>query len=169
MTAAAHILARLFGVRRVGDRRWVSRCPAHDDRSPSLSIRQADDRVLLRCWAGCETTAIVATLGMTLADLFDHARYSPSAPAVDRRHLAATGLEKWRSAELLRCGEELRLRDVLLRAITRAMQAGAVSEAAAWDSLGEAHLGYSALEYRFERLLRNQDTLKLWRESRRTA
>jgi len=60
----------------------------------------------------------------------------------------------------------LRLRDALSRAITDAVQAGAVTEAEAWDALEEAYAGYSELEYKFERLLRKQDTLALWRESR---
>ena len=39
MTAADRLLALMPGVRRIGDDRWTARCPAHDDRSPSLSIR----------------------------------------------------------------------------------------------------------------------------------
>lgn len=46
-------------------------CPAHEDRSPSLSWTIGDDgRVLLHCHAGCQPAAIVAALGLTLADLF---------------------------------------------------------------------------------------------------
>ena len=44
MTAAT-ILDRLDGVRPTGDGRWIARCPAHDDRSPSLSIREAERRL----------------------------------------------------------------------------------------------------------------------------
>lgn len=33
---------------------WLACCPAHEDRSPSLSINAGDDgRVLLKCFAGC--------------------------------------------------------------------------------------------------------------------
>ena len=46
-------------------------CPAHDDRSPSLSVRYETDRVLLHCWTGCEPAAVVEAFGLTLADLFD--------------------------------------------------------------------------------------------------
>jgi hypothetical protein len=46
-------------------------CPAHDDRFPSLSVRQGDDRVLVHCHAGCSAEAICAALGLSLADLFD--------------------------------------------------------------------------------------------------
>src|SRR2546426_11183567 len=49
---------------------WQACCPAHEDTTPSLSITPAQDKVLLHCHAGCENKAIVAALGLTLADLF---------------------------------------------------------------------------------------------------
>ena len=58
------------GVRKQGDG-YLARCPAHDDREPSLSIGEGEDgRVLLHCWAGCETRDIVAALGLNWSDLF---------------------------------------------------------------------------------------------------
>src|SRR5215203_4753504 len=51
--------------------KFTAKCPAHDDRSPSLSVREgADRRTLLYCHAGCETDAIVTALGLSWADLF---------------------------------------------------------------------------------------------------
>jgi hypothetical protein len=51
---------------------WASRCPAHDDRAPSLTIGTGDDgRALVKCHRGCEPTAILAAVGLTLADLFE--------------------------------------------------------------------------------------------------
>ena len=44
-------LTRLDGVKRTG-RGWQAKCPAHDDRSPSLSIREGELGVLLHCFAG---------------------------------------------------------------------------------------------------------------------
>jgi len=50
---------------------WIAKCPAHDDRKPSLSIDEgADGRALIRCHAGCDNTAILASLGMKPRDLF---------------------------------------------------------------------------------------------------
>lgn len=50
---------------------WIALCPAHDDRNPSLSIRQGDRGcVLLNCFAGCEFDAIVQALNLDPADLF---------------------------------------------------------------------------------------------------
>ena len=46
-------------------------CPSHDDRTPSLSITEAEDgAVLLKCFAGCCTEQVVAELGLRMADLF---------------------------------------------------------------------------------------------------
>ncbi|MCE9589086.1 MAG: DUF3987 domain-containing protein [Planctomycetes bacterium] len=50
---------------------WACRCPAHDDRNPSLSIHMGDDgRVLLNCHAGCTLDAVCDELGIKKADLF---------------------------------------------------------------------------------------------------
>lgn len=52
---------------------WTACCPAHDDRTPSLSIREAEDgTVLLRCHAnaGCTAKAVIHAVGLRLADLF---------------------------------------------------------------------------------------------------
>ena len=64
-------VAALFDARRVGPGRWMARCTVHRDRSPSLSIRSGrDGRTLLKCFAGCDTRAVLATRGLTLGDLF---------------------------------------------------------------------------------------------------
>ena len=63
MTLAA-LLARLEGVQGSG-RQWAAKCPAHADRENSLSVGMAaDGRLLLKCFAGCPTAAVVATLGL---------------------------------------------------------------------------------------------------------
>ncbi len=50
---------------------WSARCPAHEDRRPSLSIGEGDDGCcLLDCKAGCDTKDVVAAIGCTMADLF---------------------------------------------------------------------------------------------------
>lgn len=53
-------------VERLGGR-WLGsggmcRCPAHDDHTPSLSIRAGEKRLLFHCFAGCEATAIILAL-----------------------------------------------------------------------------------------------------------
>ena len=55
--------------RRCGEG-WTARCPAHDDRNPSLSVDAGSGgRVLLHCHAGCSTESIVRALGLEMRDL----------------------------------------------------------------------------------------------------
>lgn len=64
------VLSRLEGVRRSGDG-WVAKCPGHDDREASLSIKEGQDgRALLNCFAGCHPERIVAPIGLSMRDLF---------------------------------------------------------------------------------------------------
>jgi DNA primase len=62
----------LDGVRRSGTG-WRALCPAHDDSSPSLSVTEADDRLLVYCHAGCSVDEIIDVLGLELRDLYFHA------------------------------------------------------------------------------------------------
>lgn len=64
------LLPLLDGVKQHGGK-VVALCPAHPDKSPSLSLREGSDgRALLHCFAGCTPQAIVASLGLKLSDLF---------------------------------------------------------------------------------------------------
>jgi hypothetical protein len=71
MGTTATLLSRLDGVRESAPGRWMSRCPSHEDRSPSLSIRELEDgRVLLHCFAGCGAADVLVSVGLGLSDLF---------------------------------------------------------------------------------------------------
>jgi hypothetical protein len=60
MTAEA--IAKALGGRKASCG-WIARCPAHDDRTPSLSIRYAEDnKVLVHCHAGCDQERVIAAL-----------------------------------------------------------------------------------------------------------
>jgi hypothetical protein len=63
-------LSRLDEVRTRGTGKHLARCPSHSDKNPSLSIGEVGTRILVKCWAGCETSQIVESLGLTMADLF---------------------------------------------------------------------------------------------------
>lgn len=54
------------------------RCPAHEDRSPSLSVRAVDDRVLVHCFGGCAVDEVLAAVGWVRRDLFDDPRHGGS-------------------------------------------------------------------------------------------
>jgi hypothetical protein len=58
---AADIAPALGAARRSGPW-WSCRCPAHDDRSPSLSLRDGDRGLILHCWAGCDPREVLAEL-----------------------------------------------------------------------------------------------------------
>lgn len=65
-----NILSRLNKVRgRNGN--WVACCPAHEDRSPSMTIRETPDgKILMHCFAGCSVGEIAGAIGIDLSDLF---------------------------------------------------------------------------------------------------
>jgi putative DNA primase/helicase len=63
------LLGRLEGVRPAGPRSWVARCPAHDDRDPSLSVSVKEGRILIYCFAGCAPEAVLQAVGLTWRDL----------------------------------------------------------------------------------------------------
>ena len=65
------LIDRLEGVKETGPSRWIARCPSHEDRSPSLSVRLADgDTWLVHCFAGCASTDVITALGLKFSDLF---------------------------------------------------------------------------------------------------
>ena len=65
------ILDRLQKVKSCGSGKWKACCPAHEDKSPSLSIKQTDEgNTLIKCWSGCFTADIVESIGLQMNDLF---------------------------------------------------------------------------------------------------
>jgi len=65
------LLSRLDGVKETTPGKWIARCPAHKDRSPSLAIsEQADGRVLLYCHALCRWEEVLSAVGLGASALF---------------------------------------------------------------------------------------------------
>ena len=87
--SADDIVNRLEHCRRVREGEWLARCPAHEDRSPSLSITdKGDGRTLIHCHAGCGANAVLDALGLDYSDLYppqDRHQY-----AAERRHRERT-------------------------------------------------------------------------------
>jgi hypothetical protein len=52
----------LEGARIIGDRDVLCRCPAHDDYSPSLHVKEDDQGLLVFCYAGCSRGDIIDCL-----------------------------------------------------------------------------------------------------------
>lgn len=98
---ASDLAARLHARRATAG--WLARCPAHDDRRPSLSISEGrDGRTLVRCFAGCAPESITNALGLKLGDLFedDTARQRVAAPRP--RRVTADDVERALHVELER-------------------------------------------------------------------
>ena len=73
-------LTRLRGVKRSGIASQA-RCPADDDGTASLSVAEGEDsRILVHCHAGCHPEAILATMGLKLADLNPQRAARQNAP-----------------------------------------------------------------------------------------
>lgn len=100
---AEEIAARL-NARRVGPRHWVARCPAHDDRNPSLSIGVGSSgQPLLHCFSGCDFREICAAIGVEAGALGAHDEpIPPSAAQIaklnDCEGRSAMAVKLWSSA-----------------------------------------------------------------------
>jgi uncharacterized protein DUF3987 len=73
MTSIDRVLAALRSVEcepKQSGNGWTCRCPAHDDRNPSLSIGTGNEGgVLLYCHAGCKTEEVLSAISLTMRDL----------------------------------------------------------------------------------------------------
>lgn len=84
------VLQGLTKVRQRQPGQYSACCPAHEDKGPSLSVREtADGAVLLHCFAGCEVSEIVAVIGLQLHDLFPQCDVPATTPKRIARLLTA--------------------------------------------------------------------------------
>jgi hypothetical protein len=91
---AAAFLSRCQKVKETGRGTWVACCPAHEDRSPSMTVRELEDgRVLLHCFAGCDVEAILGAVGMGFDALFPDKPRQDYLPPLRRTFPAADVLE----------------------------------------------------------------------------
>ena len=81
----ARVLERFDDVREVKPGQYVARCPGHDDRKPSLYIREGDDgKVLVHCHSGCQPQAVLAAVGLKMRDLFPQSGNGDKGPPTAR-------------------------------------------------------------------------------------
>jgi hypothetical protein len=74
-----NILSKLKKVVTKPNDTWMACCPAHQDKSPSLSISQSNDgKILLYCFAGCSIEEITDALGIDLSQLFPDSHFNRS-------------------------------------------------------------------------------------------
>jgi len=62
----ADLIDHFEQVRRSGAG-YIVRCPSHEDKSPSLSIKDGDKGILMYCHAGCRVEEICSKIGITVA------------------------------------------------------------------------------------------------------
>jgi hypothetical protein len=88
------LLSRLNHVRKRSANQWSARCPAHDDKGPSLSIKELPDgRVLLHCFAGCSVQEVLGTIGLDFGSLFPDKTEFQSAQKRPKLLTASQALE----------------------------------------------------------------------------
>lgn len=83
----ADLVGHLGGSWDQGRRQGMCRCPAHADRSPSLSVRIGERRLLFHCFAGCTNRAVIRELHRISPEALAHGAIigaSPPRPDNDR-------------------------------------------------------------------------------------
>lgn len=66
-----NLLSRLEKVKSHGNGKWIACCPSHEDKSPSLSIAETSEGViLLHCFGGCDTHSVLSSIGLEFADIY---------------------------------------------------------------------------------------------------
>lgn len=87
---AEPLLQRLEGVQKAG-KGWRARCPACGGQSRKLSIAEAAGRVLIHCFGCNDTSAVLAAVGLSFADILPP-RHWPESPQ-ERRELSRIARE----------------------------------------------------------------------------
>lgn len=88
MSNLDNLLSRLTKVKgRAGN--YTACCPAHEDRSPSLAVKEQDGKIILHCFAGCSVENIVGAVGMDMTDLFPPTEPRYDKPAQKMRFFAS--------------------------------------------------------------------------------
>lgn len=73
------ILSKLNKVTTKPNDKWLACCPAHNDKSPSLSVSLANDgKILLYCFAGCSIEEVTEALDIDLSELFPNNHFNRS-------------------------------------------------------------------------------------------
>lgn len=92
--SAGVLIAKLAKVKQNGPGRWLACCPAHEDRTPSMTVREMDDgRVLVHCFAGCGIEQILGAVGLDFGALFPPKLIAERVPPIRRPFNAHDVLE----------------------------------------------------------------------------
>ena len=58
----AHELAGALGGKPIGNGQWMAKCPAHQERTGSLAIKDGYAGVLVHCFGGCSQDEVIQAL-----------------------------------------------------------------------------------------------------------
>ena len=84
------LLEGLEGIKQTSSTTWMAKCPAHDDGTASLSIRDVGDRVLVHCFGqGCSVHEVAAAVGLEISDLFERTADNYAVPSRVRQPFPA--------------------------------------------------------------------------------
>ena len=79
-------------------------CPAHDDRTPSLSVSLGRQAILFHCFAGCDQQSVLSALareGFESPALFSGSATTNEPESTSTRKPSAAALRIWRDAQPL--------------------------------------------------------------------
>ncbi|MBB4151855.1 virulence-associated protein E [Sphingobium yanoikuyae] len=98
-TIGSDIVKRLGGIWKSGG--GMCLCPAHADRSPSLSVRVGEHALLFKCFAGCDTRDVIREILRIEDNALHH---------VDRTAAISSRMptDLWRRRQALRLWDEAR-------------------------------------------------------------
>lgn len=103
-------------VKSVGQNRWTGLCPVHGDKSPSLSIKLVEDKILLHCFAGCTAEEITKAVGLSIKDLFLNS--SQGKKKIDKKKKVEKAIGELHQTLLKQLATILRATDNILFYIT---------------------------------------------------
>ena len=160
LTATQRVVRQL-NARQVRENEFRARCPVHQGKSDtSLSIKNAGDRVLIRCHSGCSLQDVLSALGMkSAAELYDNVRPDTQAQReAERQARIRRGLEVWAEQRLVMICTVLRSAEYCVSDSAQALKQyedgklprDSEAEAEWWDILGRAIRIRSDLEREFE-------------------
>lgn len=139
------LLSNLHKVKRTSNNSWMACCPSHVEKTPSLSIKDDNGKILLHCFGQqCGVDDIVAAVGMDLQDLFPPSdNYDHSQEAYEARSKTKRGL--FPSSDVL---SALEFESLVLVMIAKDMLDTGTVDQITKDRLWQCHLRISgALEY----------------------
>jgi CHC2 zinc finger len=94
------LLQRFSKVKQTGPGKWQACCPAHEDRSPSLAIKESDGTILVHCFGGCSPEDVCGAVGVEMHDLFPPRR-NEWTPGVEKP--IKFGAVRFSAIDALRC------------------------------------------------------------------